>query len=90
LARPPPNTYNYPSASNLLASLTQSSTTVRSFSYDRAGNVAADSAAAPPTTMSTTSGTGRLSNGLVLSKIFTKDYLAELRVLVWDRLPDCL
>jgi hypothetical protein len=36
------NTYNYPSTSNLLSSLTQSSTTVRSFSYDGAGNVTAD------------------------------------------------
>ena len=36
------NTYNYPSGSNLLSSETQSSTTVRSFSYDGAGNVTAD------------------------------------------------
>ena len=36
------NTYNYPSTSNLLSTLTLSSTTVRSFSHDGAGNVTAD------------------------------------------------
>jgi YD repeat-containing protein len=36
------NTYNYPSGNNLLSTITQASTTVRSFSYDGAGNVTAD------------------------------------------------
>ena len=61
----------------------------RSVNYSR-DSTGPTRAVAPPTTTSTTSGTGWPSNGLVLSKIFTEDYLAELRVLVWDRLLDCL
>jgi hypothetical protein len=36
------NTYNYPTTSNMLWTVTQSSTPVRSFTYDSAGNVTAD------------------------------------------------
>ena len=36
------NAYSYPSGNNLLSTITQASTTVRSFSYDGAGNVTAD------------------------------------------------
>jgi RHS repeat-associated protein len=36
------NAYSYPGGSNLLSTITQASTTVRSFSYDGAGNVTGD------------------------------------------------
>jgi RHS repeat-associated protein len=65
-------TYNYPTSSNQLSTVTQGSSTVRSFSYDGAGNVTADSRSGTTYTYSYNN-RGRLAE-LSIGSTVTADY----------------
>jgi RHS repeat-associated protein len=78
------STYNYPGGSNLLSSITQSSTPVRSFSYDGAGNVTADTRASTVYNYryNNRSRLDRLTIGSTQTADYTYDGLERLAVRV--------